>query len=70
MKIAGIKLKANLILFGLGEFDVILGLDWLGDHQAIIDCRIGKVIIRTLESLELVFFVERVCTCSNFLSII
>nr|XP_043637934.1 uncharacterized protein LOC122608929 [Erigeron canadensis] len=26
--------KANLIRMGLGEFDVILGMDWLGRHKA------------------------------------
>ena len=23
----------------LGSYDIVLGIDWLGSHRAIIDCR-------------------------------
>ncbi|KAL8120168.1 hypothetical protein AgCh_017344 [Apium graveolens] len=33
---------ANLIPFKLGEFDVILGMDWLSENNAQIDCKNRK----------------------------
>ena len=29
---------ANLILLGIAEFDVILGMDWLSTHHAMVYC--------------------------------
>ena len=34
---------ANLIPFKLGEFGVILGMDWLSENNAQIDCKNRKV---------------------------
>ena len=31
-------LCANLILLGITEFDVKLGMDWLSTHHAVVDC--------------------------------
>ena len=39
IEILGHRFRANLIPFKLGEFDVILGMDWLSEHDAQIDCR-------------------------------
>ncbi|KAL8099930.1 hypothetical protein AgCh_032261 [Apium graveolens] len=35
--ISGYKFSADLILFKLGEFDIILGMDWLGNNNAQIN---------------------------------
>ena len=35
-----------MIPFKLGEFDVILGMDWLSKHDAQIDCRNKKVMVK------------------------
>lgn len=32
----------NLLSFKLGEYDVILGIDWLSEHETQIDCRNKK----------------------------
>jgi hypothetical protein len=32
-------LPANLVVFQMLGFDVILGMDWLSKHYANIDCR-------------------------------
>nr|GFB37205.1 hypothetical protein [Tanacetum cinerariifolium] len=32
------RFKINLLLTRLGSFDVIIGMDWLSYHRAIIDC--------------------------------
>ena len=46
---------ANLIPFKLGEFDVILGMDWLFDHEAQIDCKKKKLKVKTAEGKEVEF---------------
>ncbi|KAL8121526.1 hypothetical protein AgCh_018308 [Apium graveolens] len=42
VEISGSKFCVDLIPFKLGEFDVILGMDWLSKHNAQIDCRNKK----------------------------
>ena len=39
----------------LGEFGMILGLDWLSNHNAKIDCKEKKVIVKAPSSEEIVF---------------
>ena len=46
MEIEGQNFKVNLIPFKLGEFDVILGMDWLTDCEAHIDCKGKKIKIK------------------------
>ena len=38
-----VVLKANLILLKMLDFDVILGMDWLSNHRASIDCFPKKI---------------------------
>ncbi|GKC13178.1 reverse transcriptase domain-containing protein, partial [Tanacetum coccineum] len=38
LEIEGHALDINLIPFGSGSFDVIIGMDWLSDHKAEIIC--------------------------------
>ena len=46
----------DLIELFFKEFDVILGMDWLSRHQAIVDCRMKRVTLRTLMSLKVIHF--------------
>ncbi|XP_035543106.1 probable LRR receptor-like serine/threonine-protein kinase RFK1 [Juglans regia] len=39
VELDGRTLKADLLVFGQMEFDLILGMDWLFKHYAKIDCR-------------------------------
>ena len=38
IEIKGHEFVINLIPIQLGEFDVILGMDWLSRHEAVIGC--------------------------------
>ena len=38
VEIAGRRLATELLVLPLSEFDVILGMDWLGKYRALIDC--------------------------------
>ena len=39
----GMVLKANLILLEMLDFDVILGMDWLSNHRASLNCFTKKI---------------------------
>ena len=54
----------DLIELSFKEFDVILGMDWLSQHQAIVDCRMKIVTLRTPNEDEVTFIDES----SNHLS--
>ncbi|KAL8089701.1 hypothetical protein AgCh_039255 [Apium graveolens] len=47
VEISGSKFCVDLILYKLGEFNVILGMDWLSRHDAQIDYRNKKVMVKT-----------------------
>ena len=49
----------DLIELSFKEFDVILGMDWLSRHQAIVDCRMKRVTLRTPNEDEVTFIGER-----------
>nr|ADB85376.1 putative retrotransposon protein [Phyllostachys edulis] len=44
MIIEGVEFLANLVIINTKSLDVILGMDWFTDHQAILDCG-GRSII-------------------------
>jgi hypothetical protein len=33
------KLRVNLYITTLGSFDVVIGMDWLESHEAILSCK-------------------------------
>ena len=41
--VEGVVLKANLILLEMTCFDVILGMDWLSNHKASVNCFTKKI---------------------------
>ena len=53
--IEGVALKANLIPLEMCDFDVILGMDWLSTHRALVDYFTKKVVFRKPRFSELKF---------------
>nr|GEU66222.1 hypothetical protein [Tanacetum cinerariifolium] len=49
LEIKGHMFDINLIPFGSGSFDVIIGMDWLSGHKAEIICHEKVVMIRLLD---------------------
>ena len=43
-------LKVNLNPLEMFDFDVILGMDWLSIHRALVDCFRKKVVITVSRS--------------------
>ncbi|KAL4339521.1 hypothetical protein GQ457_08G036240 [Hibiscus cannabinus] len=46
--IQGIPFLADLMVLPFHEFDLILGLDWIGQHQAWVDCFKKRLYLRCL----------------------
>ena len=45
---------ADLIPLPFREFDLILGMDWLSKHQAIIDCGQKTLVLRCSDQIEVI----------------
>ena len=41
----GREFNARLIIMGMQEYDVILGMDWLAQHSALIDCARRRILV-------------------------
>ena len=54
------ELLAYLVLLDVLDFDVILKMDWLSHHYAIVDCRRKEVIYRTSNVEEIKLWATRV----------
>ncbi|XP_074327623.1 uncharacterized protein LOC141665537 [Apium graveolens] len=55
IEISGKYLWVDLIPFHLGEFNVILGMNWLSQYKAKIDCKNREVALSTLEGERVKF---------------
>ena len=69
IKIREYEFLGDLIELSFREFDVILGMDWLSRHQAIVDCRMKRVTLRTPNEDEVTFIGERSNHLSNVISV-
>ena len=62
------EFPGDLIELSFNEFDVILGMDWLSRHQVMVDCRMKRVTLRTLNEDEVTFISERSNRLFNVIS--
>ncbi|KAL0378599.1 UNVERIFIED_CONTAM: hypothetical protein Sradi_3165400 [Sesamum radiatum] len=56
VRIGDVNLPVDLIVMDLKEFDVILGMDWLTQHRAVIDCYKKEVMIESFGESRVVFW--------------
>ncbi len=52
LRIQRYEFSADLIEFSFYEFDMILGMDWLSCHRAIVDCKLKRISLKTSENEE------------------
>ena len=57
--IDGAILEVNVIPLRMFDFDVILGMDWLSNHRASMDCFTKKIVFKKLRYPELKFEGDR-----------
>ncbi|KAA3470922.1 reverse transcriptase [Gossypium australe] len=59
LEVQGSIFPADLMELPFGEFDLILGLDWLVRYRANLDCAAKRVVLRTPEDDEVLVIGER-----------
>ncbi|KAG6395811.1 hypothetical protein SASPL_141940 [Salvia splendens] len=52
LSVQGCLFLANLMELPFREFDIILGMDWLYIHRALVDCGKKRIILYTLDGHE------------------
>ena len=55
IKVQDYVMYANLIVIDMTDYDVILGMDWLSTHHAVIDCRKKHVRFQSLKAKSFEF---------------
>ncbi|XP_074351725.1 uncharacterized protein LOC141690868 [Apium graveolens] len=55
LEICGRFFTVDLIHFELGEFDIILGMDWLSQHMVNIDCKKKKILLYTENNIRVTY---------------
>ena len=53
----------DLIALPFREFDLILGMDWLSKHRAIIDCDKKTLLLRCSDQSEVMYMVFVLAQC-------
>ena len=54
LKVQGAIFLDDLMELPFGEFDLILGIDWLVKHRVSLNCATERVVLRTVEDNEVV----------------
>ena len=62
------KFSADLIALPFREFDLILGMNWLSKHQAIIDCDKKTIVLKCSDQSEVIVHGVRYGLMSNVIS--
>jgi hypothetical protein len=65
LKIGGVDFVANLIVLESKGVDIILGMDWLSKHNALIDCAKKSVKWTTPDGKEMEFVAKPVVTAEG-----
>ncbi|XP_052882247.1 uncharacterized protein LOC128290581 [Gossypium arboreum] len=68
MEVQRVIFLIDLMELPFGEFDLILGIDWLVKHQVNLDCAAKWVVLKTKKGDEVVLIGERRSYLSNVIS--
>jgi hypothetical protein len=68
ISINGCELEADLIPLELSDFDIILGMNWLGKNKARLDCFTKTVTFQGAKGETMVFKRERISNFTNIIS--
>jgi hypothetical protein len=65
LKIRGVNFIVNLVVLESKGIDIILGMDWLSKHKALIDCAKKSIKLTTPDGKEMEFVAEPVVTAKG-----
>ena len=63
------EFSVDLIALPFHEFDLILGMDWLSKHRAIVDCDKKTILLKCYDLSEVTVHGIRSDSMSNVISI-
>ncbi|VFQ94479.1 unnamed protein product [Cuscuta campestris] len=66
LSVHGKQFPADLIELPHKEFDIILGMDWLTEHRAVVDCSFRTVRLRAEDSSDVSLSGEEIRTVCDF----
>ncbi|XP_052489843.1 uncharacterized protein LOC128042517 [Gossypium raimondii] len=69
LEVQGMVFLTDLMKLLFGEFDMILGMDWLVKHRVSLDCATKRVLLRTEGGNKVVQNVKDIKTVRDFLDI-
>ncbi|XP_052487972.1 uncharacterized protein LOC128041713 [Gossypium raimondii] len=67
-RVQGVIFLADLMELLFGDFDLILGMDWLVKHRASFDCAAKRMVLKTTEDEEVVVIGEQRNVLINVIS--
>ncbi|XP_021718567.1 uncharacterized protein LOC110686258 [Chenopodium quinoa] len=70
LEIEGKIFPSDLIEFGLSDFDLILGMDWLSKYNAEISCRSQKVKMITNGNESVTYWMNGKTKCPRIISVL
>ena len=70
LKVHDRDFSVDLIAFPFHEFDLILGMDWLSKHRAIVDCDKKTVVLKCSDLSEVILHGIQFGSVSNIISTI
>ena len=68
LEVQGHVFAVDLIELPFYGFDLILGMDWLSEHKAVVNCETKRVSLRLADDYEVVIVGESVKFLSNVVS--
>ena len=69
LNVQGCLFLANLMQLPFREFDIILGMDWLYVHRALVDCCKKRITLYTLDDREVIVVGKRSDYLDNVISV-
>ncbi|KAJ4710029.1 Retrotransposon protein, putative, Ty3-gypsy subclass [Melia azedarach] len=70
IRVGSCDMKVDLIPLDIFDFDAILGMDWLANYHATVDCFRKEVTFRRPDEPEIVFYGERRILPSCVISVV
>ncbi|KAA3483598.1 reverse transcriptase [Gossypium australe] len=68
LEVQGVGFPADLMELPFGEFDLILGMDWLVKHRVNLDCATKRMVLKSSEDGEVIVIGEWKDYLSNVIS--
>ncbi|KAA3480888.1 Gag protease polyprotein-like protein [Gossypium australe] len=70
LMVKGYCFSADLMLLIFNEFDVILGMDWLTQHDAVVNCKHKYIVLKCQNGILLHVESDKLDGLSNVISVI